>query len=417
MINLKKLQKIFFVALLLFANSSSLWAGGFQVNVQGSKQNMMGHAGSALSLDASSIFFNPGALAFIKDRFCVNAGVNLIFPKVSYQESNPGFYTAGNTNKFSNPILFYAAFRLKTESRWTIGFGINNPFGSTLVYDDDWAGQFVIREISLKTFCYQPTVTFKISEKLALGASFNYYSGELILRKGIPVSDSTSIFGEARLEGKARGFGFNAGIVYKPTEKLTIGLDYRSQTAVKLKKGVAEFSVPSALADSFPKTTFTSELKLPQVVTLGLAYAFSEKFTLVLDVNYTGWQSYDTLKFDYAFNSESLEDTKITKNYKGAFAFRLGGQYRIAEIITARAGVFFDMTPVQDGFLTPDGPDANRIGGSAGISLYPVKHFGIDLSFMYLETMKRTGGSNEAGFWGTYKTKAAIPTLGLQYSF
>jgi len=408
--------KAYFTLLLFVILAGDSLAGGFQVSLQGSKQNMMGHAGSALSLDAASIFFNPGALAFLKDRFCVNAGVNLVIPRVGYQENSPGFYTAGNTNKFSNPILFYASFRLKPESKWTIGFGVNNPFGSTLVYDDNWAGQFVIREISLKTFCWQPSVTYKINDKLGIGASFNYYSGELILRKGIPVSDSTGTFGEARLEGKAGGIGFNAGLVYKPTEKLTIGIDYRSQATVKLKKGKAEFSVPSALADSFPETTFTSQIKLPQVITLGLAYAFSEKLTLALDVNYTGWQSYDTLKFDYAFNSESLEDTKITKNYKGVFAFRLGAQYKFAEIITARAGAFFDMTPVQDGFLTPDGPDADRIGGSAGVSLQ-IKRFGIDLSFMYLETIKRTGGSNEEGFYGTYKTKAAIPGLGLQYSF
>lgn len=404
------------IVLFLLASCSNLFAGGFQVSLQGSKQNMMSDAGSALSLDASSIFFNPGALAFMKDRFSVNAGVSLVFPNVGYQDTQ-GFYTAGNTNKFSNPIFFYASYRLKPESKWTISFGVNNPFGSTLIYDDNWAGQFVIREISLKTFCWQPTVTYKISEKLAIGASFNYYSGELILRKGIPVSDSTGTFGEAKLEGKAGGIGFNVGLVYKPTDKLSIALDYRSQSTLKLKNGTAEFTVPSALADSFPKTKFTSQLKLPQVVTLGLAYAFTEKFTLALDVNYTGWQCYDTLKFDYAFNSESLEDTKITKNYKGAFAFRLGGQYKFGEVITARAGAFFDMTPVQNGFLTPDGPDANRVGGSVGLSLQPMKRFGIDLSFMYLETIKRTGGSYESGFWGTYKTKAAIPTLGLQYSF
>ncbi len=412
-----KVGKIFFALFSFVVLGGSALAGGFQINLQGSKQNMMGHAGSALSLDASSVFFNPGALAFLKDSFCFNAGVNLIFPRVGYQESNPGFYTAGNINKYSNPIVFYSSFKIKPFTKWTFGFGVNNPFGSSLVWEDNWAGQFVIREISLKTFCFQPAATFKLSEKIALGGAFNYYSGELILRKGIPVSDSTGKFGEARLDGKANGFGFNAGLVYKPFEKLTLGIDYRSQSTVKLKKGNAEFSVPSALADSFPKTSFTSQLALPQVTTLGLAFSFSEKFTLVIDVNYTGWKSYDTLKFDYAFNSESLKDTKITKNYKNVFAYRLGGQYKLAEPIVIRAGGFFDMSPVQDGFLTPDGPDANRVGVTLGMSFQPVKKFSIDFSCMYLETIKRMGGSYEAGFWGTYKTIAVIPSLVFQYSF
>lgn len=412
-----RFRKENFALLLFLILAGNSLAGGFQVNVQGSKQNMMGHAGSALSLDASSVFFNPGALSFLKENYCFLAGADVIIPRVGYQEMTPGFYTAFNTNKYTNPILFYASARLKPESKITFGFGVNNPFGSSLVWEDAWAGQFVIREISLKTFCFQPTASYKISDQLSFGASFNYYSGELILRRGIPVSDSTGKSGEARLEGKAGGIGFNAGIIYKPFEKLTVGIDYRSQTTVNLKKGTAEFDVPSALSDSFPNTTFTSKIKLPQVATLGIAYSFTEKFTLVFDANYTGWQSYDTLKFDYAFNSESLEDTRIAKNYKGVFAFRMGGQFKIAERITARAGAFYDITPVKDGFLSPDGPDADRVGGSLGISIQPVKRFSADLGCMYLETLERTGGSEEAGFWGTYKTIAVIPTLALQYSF
>jgi long-subunit fatty acid transport protein len=40
-------------------------------------------------------------------------------------------------------------------------------------------------------------------------------------------------YGEGSLEGKASGYGFNAGIYFKATEKLSIGFDYRSQVNVK----------------------------------------------------------------------------------------------------------------------------------------------------------------------------------------
>ncbi len=410
--------KVFYSFLLIAAAHFTVLGGGFQVSLQGAKQNMMSDAGSALSLDASSVYFNPGGLAFLEKRAYFNVGVNLVFPTVGYQVNAPGSYSATNTNKFSNPILFYASYKLKPDSKWTIAFGVNNPFGSSLVYDDNWIGQMAIREISLKTFCFQPTISYKISEKLGVGISYNHYAGDLVLRKALPITDATTgKFGEAKLSGNASGIGFNLGIIYKPIKQLSIGLDYRSQSTLRLRHGTAEFTVPSALADSFPKTQFTSQLKLPQIVTLGFAYTIAEKLTIVADVNFTGWKCYDTLRFDYAFNSKSLEDTKITKNYKNAFSYRLGVQYKIANFITARVGGFYDLTPVQDGFLSPDGPDANRIGGSAGISLYPGKHFNIDLSYMYLETAKRTGGSAESGFYGTYKVKAAIPTLGLQYTF
>lgn len=47
---------------------------GFQVNLQGQKQQGMGGAGTALMQDAASLFFNPGGASFVHGN-SINLGV------------------------------------------------------------------------------------------------------------------------------------------------------------------------------------------------------------------------------------------------------------------------------------------------------------------------------------------------------
>ena len=45
------------------------FAGGFQVNLQGTKQTGMGHLGSSFYLGASSTYFNPAMMGLDSNNF------------------------------------------------------------------------------------------------------------------------------------------------------------------------------------------------------------------------------------------------------------------------------------------------------------------------------------------------------------
>jgi len=401
---------------LILIFSLTATAGGFQANLQGIKQLGMGYTGVGLSQDASSIFINPGALAFLKHRHNIVLGANLVLPKVTYQEPDPGFYTASTKDRIGTPFLVYGSFRFK--DKWTVGLGVNTPFGNGLEYEDDWKGQFVIREIELKTFSIQPTVNYKISDKVGIGAGFAFYLGDILLRRGIPVADTGTLsYGEAKLTGSALGFGANIGVLYNINKKFSVGVDFRTPIKMKIDEGDAEFKVPPAISDSFPKTTFSSEILLPLAANIGFGYHVNDQWTVALDVNYTGWFSYDTLRFDYAFNSEQLEDTELPREYKGSFTFRAGAQYDVVKKLSLRAGAYFDMTPVQDGFVSPESPDANRFGLTAGLSFMPSEKVGIDASFIYVRSIERSDGSDEAGFYGSYNIVVVVPSIGVHIAF
>jgi len=399
---------------VLLAVSLKAFSQGYQVNLQGQKQQAMGGAGTALPLDASALFFNPGSVAFLKNS-SINLGFTPTFANTLYTDQATNI--TGRTNSpMGTPFAAYAMYRKSETSKFYFGLAAYTPFGSTVQYEDGWIGRFALTRLQLKSIFIQPTITFKLSEKVGIGIGGVYSTGSVNLQKDIPVQFDNGDFGHAELQGKASGFGYNIGFFIKATQKLSFGFTYRSQVNMKVKKGEATFTVPSSLETNFPSGKFTSSLPLPQVVTLGAAYEVNDQLSFALDINYVQWSAYDTLSFDYEKNTTSLQDTKSLRNYKNTFAFRAGGSYKVNELFTARLGLAYALTPVPDGAVTPETPDANRINYTAGIGFTPGEHFGIDASFLFTR-LKRSDSNLETNLNGTFITNVIAPGLSLYYNF
>lgn len=390
------------------------YSQGYQVNFQGQKQQGMGGAGTALASDGATLFFNPGGTSFLK-KSSINVAMTPTFARTLYTDN----YTnnSDRTNSpMGTPFSFYAVYKKNEESKLGLGLAVYTPFGSTIQYEDGWAGRFALTRLELKSIFIQPTVSYKLTDKLAVGAGFIYSVGNVNLQKDIPVVDVDGNYSHAELSGKASGFGYNVGVYFKATDKLNIGLTYRSQVDMAVKDGEATFTVPSSIAANFPSGKFTSSLPLPQITTLGFAYKFSDKLTAALDINYAGWKAYDTLAFDYEQNTASLVDTKSARNYKNSFAFRGGVNYNFSESFELRAGLAYGISPVQSGYVTPETPDANRVNYTIGAGHKIGEHFQIDASLFFTH-VKRTDTNTETNLSGTFKTNVVAPGLAIVYNF
>jgi long-chain fatty acid transport protein len=406
-------SKIFSLGILSGVCSLGI-AQGFQVNFQGQKQQGMGSAGTALALDGSTLFFNPGAASFV-EKSSVNAGFTPVFANILFEE-NGTEATARTNSPMGTPFSFYGLYKKNEESKLAYGLAVYTPFGSTVQWEDGWMGRFAITRLQLKSIFIQPTVSYKINEKLGIGAGFVLCSGNVNLQKDIPVQFSDSTYANAELAGSATGIGANVGVYYSPIKELSFGLTYRSQVNMSVSEGEATFNVPASLDANFPDGTFSSSLPLPQVATFGVAYSPSEKFKIAFDVNYVGWKAYDTLAFDYAENTASLIDTKSARAYENIFSFRLGGQYLLSDRVALRLGTAYGITPVQNGYVTPETPDANRLSFTAGAGYKIGEHFEVDASFFFVK-VKRTDTNLETNLSGTFTTLAVAPGVSLIYNF
>jgi long-chain fatty acid transport protein len=401
------------VALLAFCAPFFVSAQGFQVSLQGQRQQAMAGAGAANIQDGASLFYNPGGVSFLKKN-SLSFGTTPVRAHVQYVDASTAEVSETHSPA-GYPFTGYAVFG-KESSKMRFGMAAYTPFGSTIDYEKGWTGRFVLTHLQLAAVYLQPTVSYRISNKVGIGAGFVYGIGKVNLQRDIPVTDEKGEYGRAELAGKASGIGFNAGLYYKPCTNFSVGLTHHSKVDMRLKEGTATFTVPASLAASFPSGKFSTDLPLPSITTLGLAYTASPKTTMVFDASYVGWKSFDTLTFDYEKNTSELSDTKTAYNYENAMAFRLGAQYAVSKKFDARAGIKYLTTPVQDGFVTPDVPDAANVNYSVGFGYKCNSRFAIDASFTF-QNMERTGTNTATGFTGTYKTYIYMPGISFNYNF
>jgi long-chain fatty acid transport protein len=395
--------------------SSMAMAGGFQVNLASQRQIGMGHTGTGITTGTSSIFFNPGALSYIRENG-VTVGANGIISKIAYRAPE-GATEAQSDNPLGNPFSLYGAY--KVDDLLTIGLGIYTPFGSTVNWGNEWNGRFSLNELSLKAIFIQPTVSYQLSEKFGVGVGFVYAVGGVNLQRSIPLENQAGKEGRAELDGSASGIGINTGIFYKPSDKLSFGLSYRSKVDMKVEDGNATFEAPSSLSTRFPaETTFDAKLPLPATLSLGIGIMPVENLTVAIDISRVGWSAYEKLRFNYAANVNGARFSESARNYEDAYIFRIGAEYNVSDVLAVRAGTYLDKTPVQDGYLTPETPDADSRGLSVGLGYKLSEKLALDASFLYINKKERTDtGALSGGISGTFKSVAYIPGLALSYNF
>jgi long-chain fatty acid transport protein len=406
------MRKITILMLLLMLGAQLLFAGGYQVRLQGQKQTGIGLIGTPFAFGASSIFYNPGSLAYMKENTSFSAGFSGIFSNAIYKAKGSD-YKAETDNTMGTPFYFYTATKVIDDV--SVGVGVYTPFGNSNKWDNDWDGRYLIQDISLSAIFIQPTVSYKLGDKLGIGAGVSVVMGNVDLTKALP----PPVNGQFNMEGKSSAIGYNLGLFLKATDKLNIGFDYRSKVNMKVDNGNTTFSsIPSSLTEYFPSSgNFQAELPLPANFDAGFSYQFTEKFMLAAELNMVFWSAYDSLIIDFKENNEKLTDSRNPRKYSDSFIFRLGGEYKFSEKLVARAGIYYDPTPTNEDYFTPETVSLDQIAFTLGLSYLPIKGLSIDLSYLQLEGLESDKAYTPDNFAGTYKSRAFIPGIGLSYNF
>lgn len=393
--------------------SMNVFAGGYQVRLQGNKQTGMGLVGAPLNFGASTMFYNPGSLAMMKTNWSFEVGASYILSHATFEKSESN-YTAETDNPGSTPFYFYGAGKI--NKLIAIGLAVYTPFGSSAKWNDDWAGNLLVQNIDLQAIYFQPTVSFNINDKFGIGAGFVYAMGSVGLNKALNYNDANGQ-STVNLEGNGSNLGYNVGIIFKPSENWSLGVDYRSEIMMKVEDGDATFNIPSSLEGTIPPTnTFSAELPLPANLDFGVAVQATSKFLVSIEFDWTFWSVYDTLTFTFAEQGDLLNSSN-PREYHNAFIPRIGLEYAFSEKFQLRAGAYYDPTPTNPNYFTPETVSLNTTAITAGFSWYPVKNLGIDFSILQLFGQQSQKNYAPDNFGGTYKTNTTAPGLGISYSF
>lgn len=395
------------------------YAGGFRVSLQGVKQLAMAHT-SAHTEDASIAFFNPAGISFIPNKLSIAVGGFGAISEVEYQ-SLETLQSYKTENPVGTPL--YAAIAYKVTNNVSVGLSVTTPFGSTVKWADDWTGREVVQKMELKSFYFQPMVSYKFNDWASIGVSYIYAKGMVDWDKAVNNLGGTLNINDE----KATGSGFGLGFYLKPSSNLDLSIAYRSAVIMKAENGVATFTgVPEAVLTSPQlnvgadgQDAFTAELPLVDEYTIGLTYKITPKWLVSADFNYHGWERYSklTLDFENAQVGNQADKTVLVspKNFKNAKTFRIGTQYMLTDKLAGRLGYYFDESPYEDKYFIPETPSFDASVVTAGLG-YKFGKLGVDLAAALSFPEARKVNNDYLSFRGQAKAKAMYLGLGFTYN-
>ncbi|MFP3942576.1 MAG: OmpP1/FadL family transporter [Alphaproteobacteria bacterium] len=385
-------------------------AAGFYIKEHSAQGLGRAFAGvSAYAPDASAVFFNPAALTQLEEVTATSSVYGLILD--SEQQNNgtvrtvPGLDdpvpvpgTPGD-NPF-DPLIplgnFYIAGPADDDGLY-VGLGVTSPFGLNVKYNGDFFGRFDSLKSLLFTMNVQPTIAYKITDNISVGAGLDIQYAEVTLTNALPNLDPALGDGFFRVEGDDWNLSWNAGI-HADLGNLQLGAHYRASVDYLIK---GEATIRGLFGPLEPVNGFfeaAAPLTLPDIVSGGLVYSVPETgFRLLFDVTWFDWSDFDEIRIDLAPGL----NLGMPQNYDDTWSFALGGEYDINENFTVRAGTQYDQTPTRDGFRTTRVPDGDRWWAAAGLSFRLSDRYSVDLSYAHVFVTNELIDVTEAFFEGT----------------
>ncbi len=419
---------------------SSAQAAGFQLIENSAKGQGNAFAGAAATAnDASTVWFNPAGMTKLKNKQISVVG-HIIVPDSSF--SNDGSVD-GSGNPLSGANDAGGSTALVGNFYWVtdlgeakFGLGITTPFGLTTKYDDDWVGRYHAVETAMTTININPSIAREVNDKLSIGGGINILLADITLTSAV---DFGSLLGAPQqVDGFADlsadnltfnefSWGVNLGMTYDFTKNTRLGLAWRSEIAVAAE-GKADFSVPTNAAPvlgsgAFQDTNLKAKVTLPQSLSMSVKHGMGD-VTLLADVTWTGWSSFEELRIQYA--NPKQPDSVTTEAWQDTLRYSIGADYQYSEKIILRSGIAYDETPVPDPqHRTPRIPGNDRTWLSFGMSYVYSPAIIIDVGYSHLfisdskvnHSLESSLAPLNATLNGTYEASVDILSAQLTWNY
>lgn len=408
------------IRLILILFTSINFSAGFGFAggpVHGVKAAGMGTAFVGIADDPSTILYNPAGLGNLTGSQ-IYVGLSVLSPSTSFttldgeaEDTKQSYYFPPNAYFTWNP----------GSSDLVMGLGLFAPFG---IGGRKWSGagltRFVSTESLTATFAINPSLAWRVTPKVFIGGGAYYLYARNEAENRVDQSMLSSTEGVFELEADGGNWGYDFGILYRPHELIQLGAAYRSSVDIDLKGEASLSQIAPALQPIFGGPSFNtevkSELKLPPILSLGIAIFPNEKLTIGFDVDWVGWSRYDRTVIDFKDEVPSfgLSDIAYDNNWKDSWIFKGGMEYLAGDRLALRAGYAFVESPVPDSTLSPAAPDADQHNISFGLG-YRIGSYWFDTFYMLALYEDRT--VNNSILSGNYENSAHYVGIGVGYRF
>ncbi len=402
----------------LFASAAN--AGGFQLTEQSALGLGRAYAGAGVDgSDVSGVYYNPASMTLTPGTAAqlgfVGVGLNLDYA------DNTG--TSENGRKAPELVPHAYISHQVNDTTW-VGFSFTVPFGMSTEYDRNWAHKDHGTDAEIMVFDFNPSVAWKVTDKVRLGAgiSFQYVDASLGMGGTAPTDASftktTNVHGQ--LEATSTAWGWNAGILFMPVENVRLGLSYRSQIQHKAEgdltiDGLSSFALSETQA--IPLNAFNGTYDSGAVVSapawamMSAAWDVNSWLSLYATFRWTDWSSFESLKVDTSALESAIQNqighsglppeqmgqigavvgqmvegmSYIRNNWRDTYLYAVGGDVRVNSFWTLRGGIAYETSPIQERETrTAIIPDADRWWFAVGSTFNWTKDFQTDVAFAHL---------------------------------
>lgn len=411
------------------AISSVAFGSGFSIFEQGAKATSMGGAFAATADDPSAIFYNVAGIAQLR-RPEILAGATVINfnnqfvgdPNDPYSAGSKGVYRA---HTFVPPNAYIT---LPIGTNITLGVGMFTPYGLRTNWADPWVGRFAAKDSNIKMVDVEPALAFQTSDgRFAVGIGADYRRARIALnRNNGAINPFTQRFTDVAnvylSSDWSDAWGWNAGVLFKPSDKFRIGVAYRAPididftgdaTFTQIPSGFAQFDavVKSQLP---PNQNISTTLPTPGVASLGIATDAIRNWTIEADITHTSWSRFKTLSVNFPLTPAI--NLNRPQNWHDTYSYRIGANHPVTPEWDVRLGVLYDENPQPTEAVSPLLPDANRRGVSFGVGYHPGP-FIVDAGVFLLHFDRRNTFGQSTDLNGQYTTEANLLHLNLGYRF
>ncbi len=386
-------------AIAMASQVSFVQAAGYGINEQSASYLGTGFAGRASNaIDASISVTNPAGISFLEGGRQISVGADVILEGGSFD----GEYTRADnsvdasTDDFQKTSFVpFGYFVMPMDEKWSFGLAGYAPYGIELDYANGWGGDYFANKTSVKVINLQGTLSYKLSDDLALGFGLigSHVVGELTQKTWLMPG---YMAGDASIKGDDNTLGWNVGAIWNATPSTTLGLAYHSQLEFKLKGDFDVENIHSVIPNIPPifTTPLSSDANLditmPEKLMLSATHRLNGRWVVMADATWTRWSRFE--EFRVTSSNDQL-GSYIPMNWKNTWALSLGSSYQLNDQWLLRAGYMFDQSPVTSDTRTVRSPDANRNWFTFGANMKLAENMNVDFAYAYVKL--QDGSINE----------------------
>lgn len=381
--------------------SAQALAGGMLAYEVGTADVGLASAGyGARAQDASTVFTNPagmtrlagnavlvsGQMLWANTAFSIGSGTT---PRLG---SDDGGRVVGSDGWFPGGGAFLS-YSVSPDLK--LGFALAGNFGAPLTYDNDWAGRYYVQSTTLLGLSLLPSVAYRVTDKLSLGASLNAMYG--IYKNQVAINNIAPAFtdGRLKLDDGTWGWGANLGLLYEIDAGTRFGLTWNSQVDLDFEAPLKFSNLAPGLATALARNGLLNAdlkvgIKVPQQVMASVFTQLDPRWALLGSVGWQQWSKFGAIHLGIEDTSNPVSVTTDIP-FKDTWHVAAGAQYRVSEPWLLNFGLAYDSGFQPNGStVSPLMPlnTAWRFGVGGQQQLSKTSEWGLAAEYIYGGTLK-----------------------------